>query len=899
MEEDNNFEEETPVNVNGEYDIYAFLDDHRVDTGQSYTHLSMGTGKMQGKFFVRNNEIDMFYELYEKAFFANELLYLVEKHEEIGPIVIDFDFNYEFDTHERMHTFEHVEKIVELYINEIVDLYKIERTDERLTAFVFEREKPYKSKGIAKDGIHIMFPNIVTPPEHQYYIRKNVLKKIAPIIADLPVKNGNDDIIDKSVIYSNGWMMFGSRKPKCEMYLIKYIFNGQMENIAISNYPFGTLDLPRFFSIRGKKHSELIELNEGKKDLIEKEVQKKKITTNLKLKSGMNVNYDVQQIGEIVNILSNERANNYTQWIEVGWSLHNIDPNSQELLDMWINFSKRSSKFVDGECEKEWEKMRGDGLNIGSLYYWAKIDNNEEYNRIMDRDINRVLTKSIDQVTNYDIAEVLYKIYRYEFKYSNSEWFMFKNHLWHTMKDAMELRQKISTELVKKYMKLIGELNRISSSDNADITEEEKEEAKKKSKKVMDLINKLKTTSFKESLMKECKELFYDKDFFNKLDTNPFLIGFNNGIYDLQKMELRDGRPDDYVCITTDIDKIEFTKEHEYWDGLCYFLSTVFVDPTIKNYFLTYLATNLQGVNNEEKFRIWTGVGGNGKSKIIELFVYAFGPYTNKLPVTLLTGKRAQSNACTPEILQSKGKRFCYMEEPDEKEKINVGLMKEFTGGDKIKARGLNKDPIEFKPQFKLALLCNDVPEVPPNDTGTWRRMEVIEFKSRFVKTPREPNEFEIDEHLSEKLPLWRELFMALLIDVYYENYKKYGLIVPDEVKKYTLEYQKQCDNYIEFIMEAIEDTKVKEDIMSVNEMHDEFKLWYMEENNDHKAPARKEFKAYLIKKFTKDRFINSKEMKGFKFKEGYQKRSEGKLTTVSAPPAAATDGMGSVIGHI
>jgi hypothetical protein len=39
--------------------------------------------------------------------------------------------------------------------------------------------------------------------------------------------------------------------------------------------------------------------------------------------------------------------------------------------------------------------------------------------------------------------------------------------------------------------------------------------------------------------------------------------------------------------------------------------------------------------------------------------------------------------------------------------------------------------------------------------------------------------------------------------------------------------------------------------------------------------------------------------MKGFKFKEGYQKRSEGKLTTVSAPPAAATDGMGSVIGHI
>ncbi len=897
--ENENTEEDITNNVNGEYDIYAFLDDHRVENGQTFTHCSMGTGRMQGKFFIRNSELDMFYDLYEKAFFANQMLYLIEKHEEVGPIVIDFDFNYEFSVHERMHNIEHVQKIVELYINEIVDLYKIERNDTRLVAFVFEREKAYKSKGITKDGIHIMFPFIITPPEHQYYIRRNILKKIQPVIADLPIKNSNDEVIDKSVIYANGWMMFGSRKPKCEMYLMKYIFNGNLESIPISQYPFGTLDLPRFFSIRGKRQNEMLELKEDRKELLEKENQKKKvIATTLKLKStATSVNYDVPQIAEIVEILSNERADNYTQWIEVGWALHNIDPNSQELLDIWINFSKRSSKFVDGECEKEWIKMRQEGLNIGSLYYWAKIDNYEEYNKIMDRDINRVLNKSIDQVTNHDIAEVLHKIYKYEFKYSNSEWFMYKNHLWHPMKEAMELRQKISTELVKKYMKLISDLNKTASSDNPDITEEEKEEAKKKSKKVTELINKLKTTSFKESLMKECKELFYDKDFFNKLDTNPFLIGFTNGIYDLQKMELRDGRPDDYVCTSTDIEKIEFTKDHEYWDGLCFFLSTVFVDPEVKNYFLTYLSTCLQGINAEEKFRIWTGVGGNGKSKIIELFVYAFGPYTNKLPITLITGKRAASNACTPEILQSKGKRFCYMEEPDEGEKMNVGLMKEFTGGDKIKARGLNKDPIEFKPQFKMALLCNEMPEVPPNDIGTWRRMEVIEFKSRFVKIPRESNEFAVDEHLSEKLPLWRELFMALLIDVYYANYKKHGLVVPDEVKKYTLEYQKQCDNYIEFIIDAFDDTKAKEDTIPINEMHDEFKLWYMEENNDHKAPSKKEFKAYLLKKYTKDRFVNGgKDIKGLRYKEEYQKRSEGKLTTVAAPTTAS---MNSVVGHI
>ena len=44
------------------------------------------------------------------------------------------------------------------------------------------------------------------------------------------------------------------------------------------------------------------------------------------------------------------------------------------------------------------------------------------------------------------------------------------------------------------------------------------------------------------------------------------------------------------------------------------------------------------------------------------------------------------------------GKEF----EISKDEEINVGLMKELTGGDKIIARGLNKDPIEFKPQFLL-----------------------------------------------------------------------------------------------------------------------------------------------------------------------------------------------------
>jgi hypothetical protein len=51
-----------------------------------------------------------------------------------------------------------------------------------------------------------------------------------------------------------------------------------------------------------------------------------------------------------------KRADNYTDWIQLGWALHNIDPNSKDLLDIWIDFSKNSSKFKEGACEDLWEK---------------------------------------------------------------------------------------------------------------------------------------------------------------------------------------------------------------------------------------------------------------------------------------------------------------------------------------------------------------------------------------------------------------------------------------------------------------------------------------------------------------------------------------------------------------
>jgi hypothetical protein len=93
--------------------------------------------------------------------------------------------------------------------------------------------------------------------------------------------------------------------------------------------------------------------------------------------------FDTSYIDQIMNCLKSYRANNYTQWISVGWCLHNI---SETLLSTWIKFSKSSTKYFDGECEKLWPLMRNTGYGIGSLKLWAKEDNPELYKQIIFKD---------------------------------------------------------------------------------------------------------------------------------------------------------------------------------------------------------------------------------------------------------------------------------------------------------------------------------------------------------------------------------------------------------------------------------------------------------------------------------------------------------------------------------
>ena len=204
------------------------------------------------------------------------------------------------------------------------------------------------------------------------------------------------------------------------------------------------------------------------------------------------------------------------------------------------------------------------------------------------------------------------------------------------------------------------------------------------------------------------------------------------------------------------------------------------------------------------------------------------------------------------------------LQEPSEDEKLNIGFMKEITGGDKIIARGLYQDPVEFKPQFHLVLTCNHLPTIPSDDGGTWRRIRVIEFTSLFTETPNpnNKNEYKIDTELSLKFDDWKENFMSILIH-YYKRYVNEGIYEPADVLKCTKEYQKDND-----IMKLYLEDKVVEcedNFLSINDLYSDFKYWFKDSGVSTKLPTKSHITKYIEKQKSFGKMKTKSGVKGWK----------------------------------
>lgn len=783
----------------GQKALLKLLNDSRLKEKDGDKHEYRGLGPIySGKYNIDRGNRRLFYDLIFKTLADKHNpapVCLVEVHRNYGPVVIDLDFKYRCDngTVERRYKLSMVRELIQMYIDTMTQFYMLE--PEQLESVVMEKEKPGLQKGMCKDGVHVMFPNVCIENEMQLLFRKKVLRRLDEnnIFHEVRAENKLADILDEAVIERNGWMVYGCQKPDGLPYIITHIFNHELvEEVTPVQYAMAVeekheMNIIQFLSIRKFRKADVAKLNYGvTQEMVETELYTHglknqdreikdpglyEIKGNQVLPREQTIDEKVQTetnniaiAKRLVGMLSYTRADNYHDWIQLGMCLHTI---SETLIDTWIQFSQKNpEKYRPGECERYWQTFNRKELRMGTLYYWAKKDSPAEFKKFKQEHYGKYIEMTIYQGTPTRMAELIYHLYKdfyVTIASSNDKWvwYEFDGLCWNNLGTmAPEFFLKVEKELValfnselRRYQDLAArarsDLSNLESQQmnvmNAQNMIEEKvrlEMQVKKFKLYCDNINtllfkKLGSPTYLKTVINHSGYHFYDSQFLNKLDKKLHLICFQNGVYDLENDCFRNGLYEDFISTKAGVryrPRNADPEQEHYYDVVLKMLRENHPDPEDFEYLMLLYASCLQGYREDESFHILKGKGANGKTIETLLLKTAFGEYFTTISSALLTQKRGASNAAQPDILKLMGKRIAVCEEPDKTEVLNAGIMKELTGNGTLSARALySGNIVTFKCTFALFLCTNTYPPVHTTDGGTWRRIKVIEYPCKYV----------------------------------------------------------------------------------------------------------------------------------------------------------------------
>ena len=546
--------------------------------------------------------------------------------------------------------------------------------------------------------------------------------------------------------------------------------------------------------------------------------------------------------------------------VKLAFALKNTD---ERLFLSWVKVRSKASDFDYSTIPdlygrwKNFNRTNNESVTKRSILYWAKTENFDEYEKIKANTIDAYLEEAISSATEYDFAKVLKQMYKDNYICTNFKqhiWYVFKNHKWN-LDSGLSLRNKISTEMYNLLT------NKIETLQNELYIHQDDEDKKtfiqKKVKIISEVKLKLKRTSDKGNIMREAAEIFYDSLFDTKINTNKYLLCFNNGVVDFKNKIFRDGVPEDYITISTKIDykplDLSDPEIKEKYNQLIDFMQKLFPVQDLNEYMWEHLSSCMIGANKNHSFNVYHGSGSNGKSILADLMGHTLGEYKGLVPLTLLTDKRGKIGGTSDEVLKLRFLRYAVVQEPSKSDKLNEGTMKELTGGDPIQARGLYSESVTFETQFNLVVCTNNLFDIESNDDGTWRRIKKVDFMSKFINEGEEHTDetlyvYPKDPNLKERLPGLAPVFASMLVNKAFETD---GIVrdcktVINASKKYR-NNQDFIASYVSSRIETVHDRSLK--IGKVGLIND-FKLWYQQEFGMRKPPKSQELYNYMDKKF-------------------------------------------------
>jgi hypothetical protein len=855
-----------------------FLQEHRVTKKDDATHVGMG--KQKGKYRILENELEYFYN----DILFNELkstsVSLLEKQKDVSKIVIDLDFksNTDFDRC-TIYTDDIILKLIRIYNKHISSAIGIDiNNNNDYLSFILSRGHTYKIDGYYKNGLHIQYPNIACHHSYKSIIRLNVLKEIKEIglFDELDLKNTYDDVIDKAIIKSNAWYLYGCSKPDMKPYVIVQYYNVDKDSLIDLENPFK----PLIYDLSQRYINDKVHIHNEVYSILPK--IEKKLLKPSSPKSGV--------IKQLLTIHSPRRVDDYEEWINTGMGLKTS--GLKDGLDLFHEFSKRSNKYDASVVNEKWDSFEENGtITLGSIYYNAKKDNENEYYEIMKSQFHiGTFSQQMKRDFNHaDMANIFINMYKGDFVISMGCLYSWDGFIWirEDIKNPSKIYNKLSGEFYTKCEELFetainemeDELSGLEEDDPSII------DLKLKIGKYTAYIGKISTLLKKGNEVShvvkavlrnivddtiafdEQPNVFCFLDQYidiTKIGTDSYLMKPNKELYISEtsghKYNHRPLTDKEFDILKNDTKYDDGDLDDEFKFIYENVIKPIFPHTEVRTLALKILSTGLSGVTLEH-FILFTGSGRNGKGVIDDNLMYMFGGYGYEANINMLTKPIPENGS--PALANLDNKRFVVTNEPSESQKLDVSSIKKLTGGSKLNARALFSNKTTTRLKSTLFLECNEKPKLDGvANNAIENRLIEIPFISEFYddesKVNHEKHRYAMNKYLksTECFDKYKHMWFSILSMYFneYHNKDKEQLIIPKATKALTMKFINSSNSMNDYFEDLVFTDNVDDVISIKDDLFLNYSTSEYYEKMTKKQFLEKVQKSNIVKDYFKDR---------------------------------------------
>lgn len=322
-------------------------------------------------------------------------------------------------------------------------------------------------------------------------------------------------------------------------------------------------------------------------------------------------------------------------------------------------------------------------------------------------------------------------------------------------------------------------------------------------------------------------------------DVDAYVLNVANGLVDLKTGQLKSHTRE---AMSTQISEVVFD-ETATCPEFERFIKMTQPNREHRRYLQRIAGATLLGkALSEQVFFVHIGNGGNGKGVFLDTLSRLLDEYATTGQRDSFTEKRGGHNRIPADIASMDGKRMVVVDELNEGQKMDEAILKDITGGGKIKAEAKNMNPWEYTPKFTLHFRTNHMPALP-TDKSIKRRFRPIKWTveptSAQWDTFRDDNHDDVTEYLlaNEASGILNWLLAGL------RDYLANGLNVPEDLSIEAVSLLEEQDSFLAFMTEnTTKDTSAPR--MPGAKIYEKYTEWCQKNGLDKPASSRALYKA-------------------------------------------------------